>query len=221
MAFVLRLRADMEIVMPPGSGSDSSAGTDVKPSPYASEQRLDFPEMSFTAITSNREMAGSFSRYLLAAASKMVPRNWSVQDLSDVLTFVLEGGDNPVQFIEGRYLRKRVREQVARADRYKEPFSIMVILLAGIVDDETYESLVDLLTERLRRSDMVFLYRHRVAVVLPHTPCGVLEGLEERIGKLASATLGLRNVQFKDASYPDSKFESPEKVLDWVEDQLR
>jgi len=207
--------------MPTGSGSDENAGTGARPSPYSRDQVLELPEMSYTAVTSNREMAGNFSRYLLAAAAKMVSRDWSVQDLADVLTYVLEGGETPVMFIEGRYLRKRIREQVARADRYGEPFSIMVLSLEGAVEGEGYESLVDLLTERLRRSDMVFLYRHRVAILLPHTPADVLARLEDRISKLAGATLGLRNITFIEASYPDERFTSPEQVLDWAEDRLR
>ena len=207
--------------MPKGSSSDSSGGTDVRPAPFAQDQVLEFPEMSFTAITGNREMAGSFSRYLLAAAAKMVPRQWSVQDLSDILNFVLEGGNTPVQFIEGRYLRKRIREQIARAERYKEPFAIMVLSLSDDVDADGNESLVDMLTERLRKSDMVFLYRHRVAILLPHTPFGVLAKLEERISKLSKATLGLTEIRFSVAAYPDEKFEAPERILDWVEDQLR
>jgi hypothetical protein len=212
---------EREAGMPGGSSSESSGGTDVRPAPFSRDQVLEFPEMSYTAITGNREMAGSFSRYLLAAAAKMVPRQWSVQDLSDVLNFVLEGGETPVQFIEGRYLRKRIREQIARAERYKEPFAMMVLALSDEMDAIGNESLVDLLTERLRRSDMVFLYRHRVAIILPHTPFGVLEKLQERITKLAHATLGLRQIRFAVAAYPDEKFESPERVLDWVEDQLR
>lgn len=207
--------------MPSRSGSDSSSGTGVRPAPYSDDQVLEFPEMSYTAITGNREMAGSFTRYLLAAASKMVLREWTVQDLADVLTFVLEGGDNPVQFIEGRYLRKRVREQIARAERYKEPFSIMILGFSGGAEAENYEGLVDLLTERLRRSDMVFLYKHRVAILLPHTPHNVLKSLEERIVKLAEATLGLKSIEFMVISYPAEQFEGPEGVLDWVEDQLR
>lgn len=198
-----------------------STDTDVQPAPFASEQVLEFPAMSYTAVTTNREMAGGFTRYLLAAAQKMVDREWSVQDLSDVLSFVLEGGDTPVQFIEGRYLRKRVREQVARADRYEEPFSMMVLALKAGVPDEMYESLVDVLTERLRRSDMVFLYRHRIAILLPHTPENVLSKLEVRIGHLAEATLKLRGLKFATASYPGEDFQRPDDVLDWIEDQLR
>jgi hypothetical protein len=207
--------------MSSGSGSDSTGGTGVRPAPFSEDQVLEFPQMSYSAIVSNREMAGSFSRYLLAAAAKMVPREWNVQDLSDILSFVLEGGDVPVQIIEGRYLRKRVREQIARAERYKEPFSLMVLSLPRDLDEEIYDSLVDLLAERLRRSDMVFLYRSRVAVLLPHTPVGGLDKLEERISKLAAATLGLRDIRFSGTSYPDESLESPEQVLDWVEDQLR
>ncbi len=204
-----------------GSATDASTTTGARPSPYADEQALHFPSMSYTAVTSNREMAGSFSRYLLAAASKMVHREWSVQDLSDVLSFVLEGGDSPVQFIEGRYLRKRVREQVARADRYSEPFAILILRMQEGASDESQESLVDLLVERLRRSDMVFLYRHRVAILLPHTQESVLAKLSERISVLAMATLGLGGITVTAASYPGQSFEKPDAILDWVEDQLR
>jgi len=207
--------------MPRGSDSDSGVGTGVRPTPYARDQVLEFPEMSFTVVTSNREMAGSFSRYLLAAASKMVPRDWTVKDLVDVLAFVLEGGDEPVQFIEGRYLRKRVREQVARAERYEEPFSMMIIVFGKGIAGETYESLVDVLTERLRRSDMVFLYKHRIVILLPHTPASVIGRLQNRITKLAAATIGIDDLDFTTASYPGERFSRSEEVLDWVEDQLR
>jgi hypothetical protein len=204
-----------------GTALEVGASTDVRPSPYADEQVLEFPAMSFTAVTSNREMAGSFSRYLLAAASKMVPRDWSVQDLNDILSYVLEGGETPVQFIEGRYLRKRLREQVARADRYEEPFAMMVLGLAEEQADESTESLLDVLVERLRRSDMVFLYRHRIAILLPHTPEGVVSILTERISNLALATLNVKHIELEVASYPGRQFAKPEDVLDWVEDHLR
>jgi hypothetical protein len=202
--------------------TDAADTTGVRPSPYAEEQVLEFPSMSYTAVTSNREMAGGFTRYLLAAAGRMVPREWSVQDLSDILTFVLEGGDSPVQFIEGRYLRKRIREQVARADRYAEPFSMLVLRMEEEPGrEDVQESLVDVLTERLRRSDMVFLYRHRIAILLPHTPAAVLSRLQERIRRLAEASLGLKEIGFEAASYPGEEFGRPDDVLDWVEDRLR
>ncbi len=207
--------------MEPGSRIDSTAGTDVRPSVPSSDQAIEFPSMSYTAVTSNREMAGSFSRYLLAAAVKMVPREWSVQELSDVLNFVLEGGNTPAQIVEGRYLRRRLREEVARADRHQEQFSIMVLGFEGEVEEETYEGLVDVLQERLRRSDLVFLYKHRIAILLPHTPETSLERLCQRISKLAAEALRSKKVIFSTASYPGKTFAGPDTVLDWVEDRLR
>jgi hypothetical protein len=197
--------------------------TDVHPLPYDSDQVLHLPQMSYTAIMSSREMAGSFLRYLLSAASKMVPRQWTAQDLQDILTFVIEGGESPVQFIEGRYLRRRIQEQIVRAERYREPFAIMVLKSETQFNGESYAGLVDLLTERLRRSDMVFLYKQKVAIVLPHTPGNVLERLIDRINKLAQATDALKGAKlsFSTAYYPSDAFATPYEILDWIEDELR
>jgi hypothetical protein len=197
--------------------------TDVHPAPYDSDQVLHLPQMSYTAIMSSREMAGSFLRYLLSAASKMIPRQWTAQDLQDILTFVIEGGESPVQFIEGRYLRRRIQEQIVRAERYHEPFALMVIKATEQLDHESYAGLVDLLTERLRRSDMVFLYKQKIAIILPHTPGNVLERLIERINKLALASELLQKVKldFFNAFYPSNAFATPYEILDWVEDELR
>lgn len=197
--------------------------TDVHPVPYDSDQILHLPQMSYTAIMSSREIAGSFLRYLLSAASKMIPRQWTAQDLQDILSFVIEGGESPVQFIEGRYLRRRIQEQIVRAERYHEPFSLMVLKPEEQPDQETYAGLVDLLTERLRRSDMVFLYKRKVAIVLPHTPGTVLERLIDRINKLSAASESLKNIKlnFANAYYPSDAFTTPYEILDWVEDELR
>lgn len=197
--------------------------TDVHPTPFSDEQVLQFPQMSYTAVMTSREMAGSFVRYLLTAASKMVPRQWTAQDLQDLLSFVIEGGDSPIQFIEGRYLRRKIQDQIIRAERYKEPFSLMVIKFNRALDEDVYSSLIDLLTERLRRSDMVTLYRQKVAIILPHTPGSVLDKLIERIHKLARATDSLKEVKLHitTSSYPSDSFATPYEILDWIEDELR
>jgi len=197
--------------------------TGLHPAPYSSEQVLYLPQMSYTAIMSSREMAGSFLRYLLHAASKMVPRQWTAQDLQDILTFVIEGGESPVQFIEGRYLRKRIQDQIVRAERYHEPFSLIVIKSKDELNNETYEVMVDLLGERLRKSDMVFLYKRKIAILLPHTPGSALEKLIEIIQKLSQVTDALKNVElgFSTAYYPSQAFATPYEILDWIEDELR
>lgn len=188
-----------------------------------SQQMLVLPLMSYTAITSDREMAGAFVRMIVAAACKMVPnRQWSASDVRDVIAFALEGGVDPVPLLEGRYLRKRLKEQLARAERYQEPFSLMFIVLPEETDAGQIQALVDLLMERLRRSDMLFLYRHRIAIVLPHTNEKAAEGLIARITNLASATMGADlRLDFHTRTYPHPGFKHPTEVLDWAEDELR
>jgi GGDEF domain-containing protein len=188
-----------------------------------SQQLLVLPLMSYTAVTADREMASGFVRQLLQAAAKMIPtREWSVQDLRDILTFVIEGGVDVVPMLEGRYLRKRLKEQLARAERYKEPFSLMFIGVSEDVDQIHHQSLIDLLGERLRRSDMVFLYRRKAAIILPHTNEKAAEGLIARIRSLATATIPPDvQIEVLVRTYPHSDFPHPADVLDWAEDQLR
>ena len=50
---------------------------------------------------------------------------------------------------------------------------------------------------------------------------GALMFLLAYLGINVAYTLGLKHITFAMAAYPDEKFESPERVLDWVEDQLR
>ncbi|MDI7268059.1 MAG: hypothetical protein QME96_08700 [Myxococcota bacterium] len=209
--------------MPEDPRGPTTSTTGLRPLQSDSQQMLTLPLMSYTAITSDREMAGAFVRLLVAAAGKMVPnRQWSATDVRDVIAFALEGGVDPVPLLEGRYLRKRLKEQIARAERYQEPFSLMVVSLPDSADQSHTQALVDLLLERLRRSDMVFVYRRRVAIILPHTPEKAAEGLVARIGALAGATLGVEMpIEFIARTYPHQSFRGPSEVLDWAEDALR
>jgi hypothetical protein len=181
------------------------------------------PLMSYTAVSGDREAATAFARQILQAAGKMMPgREWSAQDVRDILTFALEGGGDPVPVVEGRYLRKRLKEQLARAERYREPFTVMFLTLAEGSDASQYQSLIDLLMERLRRSDMVFMYRRKAAIILPHTGEKAAEGLVSRIGNLAAATIQPKvEIEFVVRTYPHASFRHPAEVLDWAEDQLR
>jgi GGDEF domain-containing protein len=205
-----------------GSSTTSTTGV-AAPGKADSQQLLVLPLMSYTAVTSDREMASGFVRQLLQAAAKMIPaREWSVQDLRDILTFVIEGGVDVVPMLEGRYLRKRLKEQLARAERYQEPFSLMFIGVGEDVDQIHHQSLVDLLGERLRRSDMVFLYRRKAAIILPHTNEKAAEGLIARIRSLATATIPPEvQIEVLIRTYPHADFPHPADVLDWAEDQLR
>jgi GGDEF domain-containing protein len=204
-------------------GSSTTSTTGMALGKADSQQVLVLPLMSYTAVTSDREMASGFVRQLLQAAAKMIPtREWSVQDLRDMLTYVIEGGVDPVPMLEGRYLRKRLKEQLARAERYKEPFSLMFIGVGENADQIHHQSLVDLLGERLRRSDMVFLYRRKAAVILPHTNEKAAEGLIARMRSLATATIPPDvQIEVLVRTYPHTDFPHPADVLDWAEDQLR
>jgi len=206
-----------------GPGTSTTSTTGMSLGRADSQQLLVLPLMSYTAVTTDREMATSFVRQLLQASSKMIPtREWSAQDLRDILGYVLEGGVDPVPTLEGRYLRKRLKEQLARAERYQEPFSLMFVNLSDNADTIHHQGLVDLLMERLRRSDMVFLYRRRVAIILPHTNEKAAEGLVARIRTLATATIPPEvTIDMLVRTYPSAEFGHPSEVLDWAEDQLR
>lgn len=206
-----------------GPGTSTTSTTGMALGRADSQQLLVLPLMSYTAVTTDREMATSFVRQLLQAASKMIPtREWSTQDLRDILGYVLEGGADPVPTLEGRYLRKRLKEQLARAERYQEPFSLMFVSLSENADTIHHQGLVDLLMERLRRSDMVFLYRRRVAIILPHTNEKAAEGLIARIRSLATATIPPEvTIDMLVRTYPSAEFGNPAEVLDFAEDQLR
>jgi hypothetical protein len=76
--------------------------------------------------------------------------------------------------------------------------------------------------ERLRKTDMVFLYKRRFALVLPRMRAESLEPLIERVRELVAVGAGEDVVEGIDALvYPDEQHAETQAVLDWAEDQLR
>jgi len=81
---------------------------------------------------------------------------------------------------------------------------------------------LDAVTDGLRRTDMLFLYRRRFALILPRMRVEALASLIERIRNLVAVGAGEAVVSRIDSLvFPNDKFEESREVLDWAEDQLR
>jgi hypothetical protein len=152
----------------------------------------------------------------------MPDHDLTIADLTTICHVALDKGDAGITMLEGRHLRGRVGEQIARANRYDETFSLIALKFAEKPDRSAYDSVVDTLCERMRKSDLMFLFKTRIILLLPHTPkepCGMLT---ERIrGLLLAAYTPLPAVEMAALTYPDETIERSNQVLDWCEDQLR
>jgi hypothetical protein len=181
------------------------------------------PAMSFTAVTSHKEMADAFVREILRLAQRIIPdHELSIEDLMAICHMALDRREAGIVMMEGRHLRGRVAEQISRADRYDEPFSLMVLRLEELPDKAAYESVVETLCERMRKTDLMFMFKHRIVLILPHTPRKPRRMLEERIKCLLEAAFNeVRNMDIHGLTYPDPSLKNKSSVLDWVEDHLR
>lgn len=182
------------------------------------------PLMSYTAVTTHREMAEAFVRELIRMGQQIMPdHDLTVEDLISICHIALDNKkDTGVVMLEGRHLRGRIGEQLSRGDRYKEPFSLMVLKLSEGSTKPEYEAVVDTLCERMRKTDLMFLFKSRVVLILPHTikeNCGMLAGRIAHLLKEAVNT-GI-DVEIEHLTYPDPDLPSKSSVLDWAEDQLR
>ncbi len=185
------------------------------------------PMMSYTAVTSHQTMAEAFLRELVRMGQQMLPdHNLSVEDLCSICHLALDRKERGVVILEGRHLRGRISEQISRADRYKEPFSLLVLKLDTADSLSMYDSIVDTLCERLRQTDLMFLFKYRIVLILPHTKTGACQKLFSRIESLLTATVPPKiQVEFSNLTYPniDPNAEGIKgsHVLDWTEDQIR
>ncbi|MCP4604732.1 MAG: hypothetical protein GY847_30125 [Proteobacteria bacterium] len=181
------------------------------------------PMMSYTAVTSHQAMAEAFIRELVQLGQKMLPdHNLSTEDLITISQLALNRKENGVVILEGRHLRGRISEQISRAKRYKEPFSLLILKFDNQNDTSMYDSMVDTLCERLRKTDLMFLFKLRIALILPHTETEACQKLHERIKSLLKATVPpKKEVIFSKFTYPDDKEITASQILDWAEDELR
>lgn len=176
------------------------------------------------AICADPLIAQRLARHLAVAASEMAPgREWSIEDLRDVLEAACSGPRaDGVRVLEGRYFRKRLRDQCALAERYGDPFALVVYRLKDGEDTVSYAKLLDEITERLRRTDMVFVYRRRFAILLPRMRATALDSLLGRVADLLPPQPFAELVEsVEKLTFPDDSFEDTQAVLDWAEDQLR
>lgn len=175
------------------------------------------------SILSQRTVSRWFAEEVRRAADTIVPsRRWTIQEVRAVLEAATDAEVEPdVHILEGRYFRKRLREQFALAERHGDPFCCVVFHLAPERSSAMYASVLDAMVERLRCSDMVFLYRRRLAVILPRMRLADLGPLMARLMRLVGVGPGT------EAIVGHSHLECPRPgqnlrdVLDWAEDQLR
>ncbi len=175
-------------------------------------------------ICADPALAQRLARKLTKAAREVAPgREWTPEDLRDVLEVAVHGvPQQAARLLEGRYFRKRLREQLNLADRYGDTFAVVVLTMVDGVQEPVYSSVLDAVTERLRRTDMVFLYRRRFALVLPRMRLAALEPLIKRVRELVAVGAGTDAIErIASQVYPHEDFEDAPALLDWAEDQLR
>lgn len=179
-------------------------------------------------ICANPMLAQRFARRLAGLASQIAPgREWTPEDLRDLLEVAVHGSaQQSARVLEGRYFRARLREQVNLADRYGDTFAVAVVTITEGVADGVYSSVLDAVTERLRQTDMVFLYRRRFALLLPRMRASGLEPLIGRMRALVDVGAGVGAIDhIASRVYPDGLSAEGDaegaRVLDWAEDQLR
>ncbi len=181
-------------------------------------------EADLATICADPLLAQRFANLVVRSASSQLPGGpWSIEDLRDILDAAIRGRRREgVRIVEGRYFRKRVREQCALAERYGDPFAVVVISLEPEPSPGVYQSVLDAVVERLRSTDMVFLYRRRYALVLPRMRDEALEPLIARVRELIGVGAGEGVIEdIRTLVYPDASHQDTQSVLDWAEDQLR
>jgi hypothetical protein len=179
---------------------------------------------SIAVLKRDPVLAQQFARRLCALASQVAPvAEFSIEDLRDVLDLAVgvERADEP-RIVEGRYLRKRLREQCAFADRYGESFALVVLKLAPEPSPGLYARTMENVVAKLRRSDRVTVYRRRVVILFPrvrHSSLGPLIGRvrDELEGAAGRAVV----VASEHLVYPSDAHRDTQAVLDWLEDALR
>lgn len=168
-------------------------------------------------------LAQQFARRLAAIARDLLPGHTpSVEDLRDILEVAVQGARAGDRIVEGRYLRKRVREQCAYAERYGESFAMVVLQLVPEPEPGVYVMAMEGVVEKLRRSDMATVYRRRVAMLLPRITPDALAPLVHRVRQRLDLSAGMPVVEGTTSLvYPSADHRETQSVLDWLEDALR
>jgi hypothetical protein len=181
-------------------------------------------DADLATICSDPLLAQRIAKQVADLATEVVPgRRWSIEDLRDILdAAVRRRGSDHGRILEGRYFRKRVREQCALSDRYGDPFAVIVMALIAEPEPGMYAGLLPNVVSRLRRGDMVFLYRRRFALVLPRVEGVALSALIERVSELVRTGASADVIErVEGLVYPGEEHTDTQSMLDWAEDQLR
>ena len=183
----------------------------------------EYPIMSYTAVTSHQAMAEAFIKELLRVGQRIMPdKELTTEDILAICHLALDHSERGAVILEGRHLRFRISDQISRAERYKETVSLLVLKLDNIANPSIYDAIVDTLCERMRKTDLLFLFRQRIALLLPHTDLVSCQKLHERVESLLKATLEESSkIDMASLTYPSEQISAGTQVLDWVEDQLR
>jgi hypothetical protein len=97
-----------------------------------------------------------------------------------------------------------------------------VLNLDSVEDIEDYEAVVDTLRERMRQTDLIFLFKHRIVLLLPHTAASACQVLLDRIQALLKKAIdGLPDLPFNRLTFPNDTMVESMEVLDWAENKLR
>ena len=204
------------------NGTESTTAVVTKVS--AMRKPADHPLMSFTAVVSHQTMAEAFLNEMLRVAQKLIPDHTLTGEelLSIIQRALYDQGGRSITMVNGRHLRARISEQVSRASRYNEYFSLIVLNLDEIQSADDYEAIVDTLRERMRKTDLIFLFKHRIVLLLPHTGSEPCEVLKERIQSLiAEGMASPPDVPINTLTFPNETMAKSMQVLDWTENMLR
>jgi hypothetical protein len=123
--------------------------------------------------------------------------------------------------VEGRYLRKRVRELCAISERFGDPFAMVVLKLGKEPREGVYGGMAEPLVAKLRQGDMVTAYRRRLAVLLPSIEPSALPTVALRIRRVAEDLAGPVVEMTAQTMFPTVELTETQSILDWLEDQLR
>ena len=182
-------------------------------------------DADLAALRRDPALAHHFARKLAVVAREVAPSaSLSVEDLREVLEIAMQNAsaDPSSRIVEGRYLRKRVREQCAYVERYGDSFALAVFELVPEPKPGQYVRAMAEVVSKLRQSDMVTVYRRRVAMLLPRISVVAVASILARVRSELDRTSGRDVVQgAQHLVYPSASVTDTQGALDWLEDRLR
>ena len=180
-------------------------------------------QMTYTAVTTQGALAAELVHHILGFCERLIAdQKLTIEDLITICHAAMETESAGVQLMEGKFMRGRISEQLSRSRRYGETFAIVAIKLSSQIRNSQYDALLDVLRERLRTSDMVFTFRYRIMLILPHVTDNNTGMLIKRIKHLVDASFrSTPIVSVEKLNFPSPAITRSSQILDWAEDQLR